>query len=245
MDTILASKLGGTLPMVQFTSRASLRITLLLVIAVNLVMIGGRVFFTPELLGMPGGLQSALEPAALMSLGALVVIWATSHAGLVDRAVLREGTGLGLVSGTLEVVHITLENYGHFNARLESVMTGAFLLGLLLLWGVAGYRVIRRTGVFGAGLLAGSWSAMVGMLIAATYGISQLFWGLSRLEKRNIGSPDFERSGWTDLHAFTIADVFEAAFKVLLIGPVAGALLGGLGALIALTIHAAGDRRPA
>ena len=63
-----------------------------------------------------------------------------------------------------------------------------------------------------------------------TYGFSELFWGLPRLEERNIGSPDFLRSGWTDLHSFTIADVFEAGFKILLIGPIAGAVLGGLGA---------------
>jgi hypothetical protein len=86
---------------------------------------------------------------------------------------------------------------------------------------------------------------MAGMLVAMTYGFSQLFWGLPRLERRNVGSPDFLRSGWTDLHTFTIADIFQAGFKILLIGPVAGAILGGLGAIIARTILAIRGRRSA
>jgi hypothetical protein len=231
--------------MVRFGSMPALRTTLLLVIAVNLVMVGIRVFLDPQLLGMPGGLQSALEPAAMLTLDALIVTWATSGISPLTQAMVREGTAVGLFSGTLEVVHITLENYGHFNARLESVSTGGFLLGLLLLWSIAGYRATRSTADIGAGLLAGSWSAIVGMLMAMTYGFSQLFWGLPRLEQRNVGSPDLLRSGWTDLHTFTIADVFEAGFKILLIGPVAGAVLGGLGAIIARTILASGGRKPA
>ena len=69
-----------------------------------------------------------------------------------------------------------------------------------------------------------------------SYGFSELFWGLPRLERRNVGSPDLLRSGWDDLHLFTISDVFDAGFKILLIGPIAGAILGALGALIARTI---------
>jgi len=47
------------------------------------------------------------------------------------------------------------------------------------------------------------------------------------------------------LHTFTIADVFEAGFKILLIGPAAGAILGGFGAIIARTILATGGRTSA
>ena len=78
---------------------------------------------------------------------------------------------------------------------------------------------------------------MVGMLMATTYGLSQLCWCLPRLDQRNVGSPDFLRSGWTDLLGFTIAVFFEAGFKVLLIGPVAGAVLSRLGAIISRLIE--------
>jgi hypothetical protein len=219
-------------------SMPTLRTILLMVVAFNLLMIGIRIVLDPQILGMTGGRQSALEPAALLTLYALVVTWATRGDSRPTQAIVREGTAVGLVSGTLEVLHITLENYGHFNARVESVSTGGFLLALLLLWCVVGYRVTRSTAVNTAGLLAGAWSALVGMLMAMTYGFSQLFWDLPRLEQRNVGSPDFLRSGWTDLRAFTIADIFEAGFKILLIGPVAGAVVGGLGGVIARTFLA-------
>src|SRR5262245_60020824 len=139
--------------MVPFGSMPALRTTVLLVIAFNLLMVGIRVFLDPQLLGMTGGLQSALEPAALLTVYALIVTWATRGDSPVAQVVVREGTALGLVSGTVEVVHITLENYGQFNARVESVSTGAFLLGLLLLWSITGYRVTRSTADLGAGLL--------------------------------------------------------------------------------------------
>jgi hypothetical protein len=229
--------------MLRFGSMPALRTALVLVIALNLVMIGIRVMLDPQLLGMPGGLRSALEPAALLTLIALVVLWATRSDSRVAQTVVREGTAVGLASGTIEVVHIAVENFGHLSPRVESVATGGFLVGLLLLWGIAGYRVTRSTADLAAGVLAGSWSAMVGMLIATSFGFAQLFWDLSRLEQRNTGSPDFLRSGWTDLHTFTIADVFEAGFKILLIGPVAGAVFGGVGALVATTILASRARR--
>jgi uncharacterized membrane protein len=53
---------------------------------------------------------------------------------------------------------------------------------------------------------------------------------------------------WSDLRAFTIADSFEAVVKVLIIGPVVGAILGGIGGLIArqrLTPDASGLDRSA
>jgi hypothetical protein len=213
----------------------AVRATLLLVISLNLAMIGIRALVDPQLLGMQGGLQSALVPAALLVLYGLIATWTTRGGSPFTQAIVRDGAAVGLVCGMLEIVHITLENYADFNPRVESVSTGGFQLGLLLLWSIAGYRVARSTSDLGAGLLAGSWSAMVGMLMAMTYGFSQLFWDLPRLEERNIFSPDFLRSGQTDLHAFTIADVFESGFKILLIGPVAGAVLGGVGAIIART----------
>jgi hypothetical protein len=52
------------------------------------------------------------------------------------------------------------------------------------------------------------------------------------LENRNNGNPDFIRSGWTDIHAFTIADIFEACFKILFLGPVLGIIFGLLGAAL-------------
>jgi hypothetical protein len=211
----------------------------LLGISLDLAMIAARTLLDHQILGMPGGSRAAVEPAILLIAAAIVVGWPTGRGGKVSKAVIQEGTFVGLMAGALEITHITVENFGRLSARTESVATGGFLIGLLLLWTLAGYRATRRCSQVGPGLLAGSWCAMVGMLLTVTYGFSQLFWGLPGLEHRNVLSPDFLRSGWTDLHLFTIADVFESGFKVLLIGPIAGAILGGLGALLARAVNAA------
>ena len=131
--------------MVRAGSMRALRVALLLAIALDLAMVGTRVALDPQLLGLPGGPRSAIEPAALLALGALLVIWATRGDGPSRLAVLREGTAAGLVGGAVEVAHITVENFGHLSPSVESASTGAFLLGLLLVWAVAGYRAARST----------------------------------------------------------------------------------------------------
>ena len=154
-------------PMAPHRSMTTVRMVLLLIIASNLAMIGIRVSLDPEVLGMPGGLQSALQPAGLLTFIAALVTWATAVDGSIARTIVRQGTIVGLASGAIEVAHITLENFGGLSARLESTMTAGFMLGLLLLWGYSGYRVTRITGRLDAGTLSGSWSAPVGHVVGS------------------------------------------------------------------------------
>jgi hypothetical protein len=213
-----------------------LRIALLLSVALGLVMIPGRVALDPQLLGLPGGLQTTIAAAVTLVVAALVVFCATSARGEANQEVIWDAAVFGVLSGVLEAIHITVENFGNLAAAAERISTGLFMLGLFLIWGVAGYRATRRISALEAGACGGAWAAIVGMLFTVTYGFSQLFWALPRLEQRSMLSPDFLRSGWTDLHSFTIIDVFEAGVKVLIIGPIVGAIVGGLGGVIALAV---------
>jgi hypothetical protein len=202
-------------------------------IALSLAMAAAQLALYPQVLNMPGGAMAALEPAVLLLLYIPLVTWATGDRSPQRLAALQIGAGIGLACGGLEIVHIAVETFASLGARAETISTGAFMLGLLLLWATAGFMAVRRRPASGPGWLAGGWSAMVGMLMVVTYGFSQLYWALPRLEQKNVGSPDLLRSGWNDLHAFAIADLFEAAFKVLLTGPVLGAVLGAVGGLAA------------
>ena len=211
----------------------SFRFMLLLVIALCLGMIVINTFRYRPLLEMPGGLASVLEPITLLCLLAVLVLWATSRGGRLPQMVVSAATLFGLVSGGLEAVHIAVENFAGFSGRTETISTGMFMLTMFLLWGAAGFHVSRNTSAASSGVLAGSLSALVGMLVTATFGLVLLTAFMSRLELRNVGSPDLIRSGWTDLRAFTIADSLEAVVKVLVIGPLVGAIFGGIGGLIA------------
>jgi hypothetical protein len=217
----------------DFSAMRLLRLALLLVIGLNLLMIGIRISLYHPLLGLPGGPRFVIEPIVLLIGHALLVVWATNGGGPVRQTILLNGTVVGLISGGLEITHVSVENFAGWSAREESISTGLFMLGLFLLWGLAGYLTARSTGAVGPALLAGSWSAIVAMLLTAAIGLVLLNTSLRRLELKNIGSPDLIRSGWTDLRAFTIADLFEAVVKVLLVGPILGAIFGGLGGLMA------------
>jgi hypothetical protein len=204
---------------------------LLLSIGLSLAMIAAQIVLYPQVLGMPGGAAAVLQPVVLLLLCLPLVAWATADGSPARRAALHTGTAVGLACGVLEIVHIAVEGFANLSARAETISTGFFTLGVLLLWGSAGFLAVRHPRAPGPGWLAGGWSGVVGMLMVVTYGFSQLYWALPRLEHKNVGSPDLIRSGWTDLRAFTIADLFEAGFKVLFIGPLLGAALGSLGGL--------------
>lgn len=214
---------------------STVRLALLLGILLNLAMIGVRVFFYRPLLVMPGGLKFVLEPAFLLIVYALLVVWATSRTDPLRRRILQVGTPLGLLGGIIQIVHMWLENLVNFGAANGTVTLSSMLLTFLL-WGVAGYRASRTTTSTGLGALAGSWSAMVTMLMAVTFGFALLYSSIPRLDYVATW-PEFQRSGWGDVHAFSIANTLDSGFSHLLIGPIVGALFGGIAGILARFQH--------
>ena len=214
-----------------FFSRSSLRSVLLVVIAINIVMTIIATFMYPPLLSMPHFYSYILELGVMLLLYIAIVIWATRPS--IDLTTLRIATFFGVIAGFLEIVHISIEDFGHLNANSETIFTGIFMGGLFLLFAASGYRIAISIRNVVSGMLGASWSSVVCMLIVMTYGLSQLFWSFGAIEKHDIGDPDFIRSGWTDMHAFVIADIFEACFKILFLGPIVGIIFGLIGAGIA------------
>ncbi len=214
---------------------STVRLTLLLGILLNLAMIGVRVFFYRPLLVMPGGLKFVLEPALLLIVYALLVMWTTSHTDPLRQRILQTGTPLGLLGGIVQIVHMFLENLVNFGAA-NGTVTLSFMLLTFLLWGVAGYRASRTTTSTGVGALAVSWSALVTMLLAVTFGFALLYSSIPRLDYVATW-PEFQRSGWGDVHAFSIANTLDSGFSHLLIGPFVGALFGGVAGIIARLQH--------
>lgn len=208
-----------------------LRVVLLSIIAITLAMIAVRVVSYPPLARIPGGITFAIKPAVLLAMYAAAVVWITSRPD--EDSVVRFGTPLGAVSGVVSVLHIAQENFITLPLQVVAPVTWAFIVAMFLPWAVAGYRVCRAGGRSASGALAGSWAAVVCMLLTIAFGFAQLLCCLSRLEQRDAASPDFLRSGWTDLSAFAIADIFDAGFWHLLLGPILGAFFGVLATAIA------------
>lgn len=209
----------------------TLRIWLLALIACNVALLVLRVATYPAFFSMPdalGYLLEAVVPLAIYAAAifALPVIVKRLPGALVA---LRVGVVVGLIGGCIEVVSTALESLFALPQPVVSALTGAAMVGLFLLFGVAGYIGARRARSFWPGLASAIWSAVCAILIVLTFGFLLAMTSLPTLARGEIADPDYLRSGWTDIRAFAIANTFDAGFTHLVEAPVIAAVLGALG----------------
>jgi hypothetical protein len=191
----------------------------------------------------PNALFYALEPLALLMVYATIALLTTRQINAQTTVALRAGLLFGLLAGCLWLVNLTLETFADLSGAASILATAPFLLGGFLLWGVAGAVAAWRAGSIRSGLLAAVWSAMICALLTITYGWALTFIALGRLEQELINDPDFLRSGWTDLHAFVLANSFDAGFSHLLGALLISLALGATGAVAAIWLKGARQAR--
>jgi hypothetical protein len=218
-----------------------IRLALLAVLAVSLFMMSTKVYFYRPLLALQGGRTFVIETASLLAVYALLVVWMTrDHAPLTGDALLLS-TSAGVIGGAIQSAHLIQETF----VDLGPVWNGITGLGLLfctfVLWGIAGYRTAQRTGSAWLDLLAGAWCAIVNMSAAVLVGFLMEFYLAVPKPEYVATWGEFKRSGWTDIHAFTIANTLDSARSHLLIGPVLGAIFGGVAGL---TVRIRGKQQP-
>ena len=182
-------------------------------------------------LGMSGGLTCVVESTVPLIAYGLFSFWVPALRVMQHGRALELATSVGIIGGVLQIIHLALENYGRRIGENSSV-TLAFMLSGCLIWNIAGYWVTRATGEVKSGILASCWSAMVSVLMVVNFGLV--------LKSANVPSPayvstwsEFKQSGWSNAHAFAIANSLEAVLSHLVVGPVAGTVFGLLGAGIA------------
>ncbi len=209
-----------------------LRIGVMAVVLLDLLLIGGQIVVYQPLLAQRNALTYVLEPVALLLAYTAATLWITGSANAARRIALREGTLIGLIGGILFIINLASETFLDLATPASLFTTAPFFLGTFALWGVAGYRSGRRTGSVPLGILAAIWSAMCTILLTITFGFILAYIALPRLQQNLANSPEYARSGWHDLHAFAIANQFDAAFSHLLVAVIIAAFLGALGSLI-------------
>jgi hypothetical protein len=209
-----------------------LRAVVLAVILLNLTLIGGQLLLYRPLLAQPNALTYVLEPVIGLLAYAAVTFWITGPANPARRIALREGTVIGLIGGVLFAINLASETFLDLPAPASLFATAPFFLGTFVLWGVAGYRTARQTSSVPLGCLAAIWSAMCTILLTLTFGFSLSYVALRRLQQILATSPEYARSGWNDLHAFAVANQFDAAFSHLLVAVVIAIIAGTAGSLI-------------
>ena len=72
-------------------------------------------FMYPPLLTMPHSYSYILELGAMLLLYIAIVMWATRPS--VNLTTLRIGTFFGVIAALLEIIHISIENFGNLNAH--------------------------------------------------------------------------------------------------------------------------------
>ena len=207
------------------------RTAMLLSALASLVLIAFAAIGVDSPLGMSGGIVYVVEATLPLLAYGLISYWVPTLRVMQRGPALQVGTVVGIIGGILQIIQLTLENFGRRIGENSSV-TLAFMLGGFLIWGVAGYWVTRKTGEVKAGLVASCWSAMVSVLMAVTFGLV--------LMTANVPSPayvstwsEFKQSGWSNAHAFAIANSLEAVLSHLVTGPIVGTIFGILGVGIA------------
>jgi hypothetical protein len=114
-----------------------LRLALLILITVNIVIVFIAATMYPPLLTLPNSSYYVLKLLVTLLLYIVIVFLATKTS--TNLIILRIGTLFGIAASTLEIVHILIENYGHLNQSAESLSTGLFMAGLVLIFGSSGF----------------------------------------------------------------------------------------------------------
>lgn len=203
------------------------------------MLIGVRVALYTPLLAQPGGATYILEPVVLLLAYAAIAWWITAYPTERRRIAINFGVTFGLLTGALWMLNLAVETFTDLSGNLGILATAPFLLGGFALWGIAGFRAARQTNSLPHGLLAAVWSAMICALLTITFGFLLTFTSLPRLERNLTTDPDFLRSQWQDLHAFAIANSFDAAFSHLLGALIVSAIVGSLGAFVGTIVSPA------
>lgn len=213
-------------------SRYAVLAVLMSLIISALGMIAASVAQYPPLLSQPRARTFVWEPACALIAYAVPI-------ALIGRArsaywfpILRNAIHFGILTGVLEILNLVIENGFLFGLRSAALQLG-FMLLVFALWGVAAWRVAGELKSIRAGLFAAVSSAGICMLIGVPAGFMLEFF-LAPPNSAYVSTwAEFKRSGWTDAHAFGIANTLDSGFTHLVMAPVVALLFGFLGALLA------------
>jgi hypothetical protein len=212
------------------------RFGLLLAISLSLTLIAAGIGSYPQFLYLRGARTFVFESAGLLLLYLPLVLFATRVAPLPPRALLQ-ATRLGAVASALQISHLCIERFVSLNGRWNGVVALASMLSTFTVWAISGFLARRSRQSTGVSVWMSIWSAIVTMTLTVAAGLAlELFLAPRPLESmRSWG--EFTRSGWTDLHAFAIANTLDAASSHLFIGPIVATVVGTIGVFLARNPH--------
>jgi hypothetical protein len=190
---------------------------------------------SPVYMQEPSARTILLGPVLSLVVYAGVIAVVVVNRGADWDVELRNAAVFGSIAGLCEVTNIAFENGIPLAARGPALQIATMLL-IFALWGVAGARTAQALKRFRPGVIAAVMSAGICMVIAVTVGFAlELF--VAPPQPDYVATwAEFKRSGWTDAHAFSIANTLDSGFTHLLMGPAIAAVVGSAGSWIALRL---------
>jgi hypothetical protein len=209
------------------TTSLTTRINLLIAIAATLCMIAAKLLSHSQLVYLPGAIAMIAEAFLLLAVYAITVAWPQGRIGFLLRP--QFATLLGAIAGVLQIIHLLVERFISFPSPWDGLVTLAFMLATFFLWGFAGYRASVLGLSFFPACLSAIWSAVITMIIAVIAGaLIEFFIAPIPLESMRAWA-EFQRSGWNDLYAFSIANTIDEASTHLFVGPIVACIFGAIG----------------
>jgi len=208
------------------------RYAVLAVLAVDVAFVAAGVLGQPAYLHERDSAAYLVEAVVMLAVYGVLTVLLTRRVSAGRVRVLRVAGLTGLVLGTVEAVNISVETFAGLSGALGLVPTAPLVLGPFLVWSVLSGWSARVSGSSRVGVLAALWCAMVTMVVGVTFGFLLALIVPGRLAALLLDSPEFQRSGWSDVHAFVLANTFDNGFTHLLGGLVVASLVGVVGAVV-------------
>jgi hypothetical protein len=145
---------------------------------------------------------------------------------------IRHGTKMGLVTGVVWILHMTILHFIHFPVIWGTIFTWIFMILVLFIFGYTAYRYMARSNHLFASLLSTLWTAMFSILLLFLYSWIVTFLFMPWIEKILIGDPDYLISGMINISDYTIHHNIESAGIHLLEAPVLALIVGLIGIFI-------------
>jgi len=210
----------------------TLRTPLMLLAAVNLAILGMRLWPWQDVPNLPGNGTTGFDPAISLLAYIGLIPWMAGNPKASKRKALSIGTMIGLVAGVLLVVEVVIATRSEGQG---AVLKTGLLATAGLLWGIAGLRGAKAAGGSAAiGSVAGAWSAMVSCLMACTAVLLEIN-PLSPLPQTLDPWKQYEALAIGNQATQQLVHSLIVATGFLLIGPLVGAAAGPIFVFFAKT----------
>jgi len=201
------------------------RLGLVAALVTTLAVVAAKTLEYAPYYTLPGSKTLAIE--AMLLLVAYAVVLALPRLPLPRVAMIA-----GLAGAGIEAAHLVQERFLDSPGRIGAAVTLSFMATTFACWGWAG----RRARAAGMPFVGSCWAAVASAMVTMTVTVCagtffEWFLAPPSLEAMR-GWAEFQRSGWNDLTAFSIANVIESISTHLLMAPVIALFFGAIGAVL-------------